>query len=65
MAGYILIDVGHGDVQRVFDRLLQHPNATRPPLLAPPTSSPSSRPTLGVVSSPSSIVTSEVEIDDR
>ena len=29
MAGYVLIDVGHGDVQRVVERLLQHPNVHR------------------------------------
>ena len=29
MAGYVLIDVGHGDVQRVVDRLLQNPSVHR------------------------------------
>jgi DNA-binding Lrp family transcriptional regulator len=37
MAGYILIDVGHGDVQRVVDRLLQHPNVHRAHALLGPT----------------------------
>src|SRR6266498_2203177 len=37
MAGYILIDVGHGDVQRVVERLLQHPNVHRAHALLGPT----------------------------
>ena len=37
MAGYVLIDVGHGDVHRVVERLLQHPNVHRAHALLGPT----------------------------